>query len=65
MSKQIYPGESVSISGQEYKVMAVSHDGKIILRPSYVKETTVDMMTRLQSTVRVSENPAAERPESK
>ena len=49
--KPFRPGQIVSLEGQEYKVMATNFDGKLILAPRLQKETAVDMMTRLQSTV--------------
>ena len=45
------PGEFVELRGQRYKIAATNYDGKLILHPLLMKETSVDMMTRLQSTV--------------
>ena len=44
------PGEVVELRGQKYKIAATNFDGKLILHPILMKETAVDMMTRLQST---------------
>ena len=62
------PGEYVDVKGLRYQVAAVNFDGKMILRPAHIKESTMDMMVRLQSTepgdstVRV-EAPVQEPPE--
>ena len=45
------PGEIVELRGQRFKIAATNHDGKLILHPIYMKETAMDMMVRLQSTV--------------
>ncbi len=55
--KTFRPGQIVSFEGQEYKIMATNHDGKLILAPRLQKETVTDMMYRLQSTV--AEEPTA------
>ena len=45
------PGEFVELRGQRYKIAATNYDGKLILHPaSITKESSMDMMTRLQST---------------
>ncbi len=49
--KPFRPGEVVSLRGQDYKIAATNFDGKLILHPLLMKESSVDMMTRLQSTV--------------
>ena len=46
------PGEFVELRGQKYKIAATNYDGKLILHPaSITKESSEDMMMRLQSTV--------------
>lgn len=45
------PGNIVELRGQQYKIAATNYDGKLILHPIHVRETAVDMMTRLQSTI--------------
>ncbi len=49
--KPLRPGERVWIRDQEYKIVATNHEGKLILAPMGVKESSSDMMMRLQSTV--------------
>ena len=49
--KPFRPGEIVSLRGQDYKIAATNFDGKLILHPLLMKESTMDLMTRLQSTV--------------
>ena len=44
------PGEILELKGRRFQVAAINYDGKMILRPAYVKESTGDMMMRLQST---------------
>lgn len=38
------------------KVAAINFDGKLILHPLLLKETSGDMMVRLQSTIPVTES---------
>jgi len=46
------PGEFVELRGQKYKIAATNYDGKLILHPAGIaKESNMDMMMRLQSTV--------------
>lgn len=49
MSK-IKPGEIVTIKGQDFRIAAMNHQGKLILVPIHVKEGISDMVMRLQST---------------
>ncbi len=49
--KPFRPGEIVTLRGQDYKIAATNFDGKLILHPLLMKESSMDMMTRLQSTV--------------
>ncbi len=49
--ENIRPGMLCEVFGRQYKVMATNFEGKIILAPADHRESTVDMMTRLQSTV--------------
>ena len=49
--KPFRPGEVVTLRGQDYKIAATNFDGKLILHPLLMKESTMDLMTRLQSTV--------------
>ena len=49
--KPFRPGEVVNLRGQDYRIAATNFDGKLILHPLLMKESSVDMMTRLQSTV--------------
>lgn len=50
--KTYRPGEFVELDGQRYKIAATNYDGKLILHPaSIAKESSMDMMIRLQSTV--------------
>ncbi len=49
--KPFRPGEVVQLRGQDYRIAATNFDGKLILHPLLMKESTTDMMVRLQSTV--------------
>lgn len=42
-------GELVEVCGREFRIIAINHDGKMILRPNYLKEGIEDMTLRLQS----------------
>lgn len=44
------PGQEVELRGMKFKIAATNHEGKLILHPIGLKESAVDMMTRLQST---------------
>jgi len=44
------PGEIVELKGQKFRIAAMNFDGKLILHPAHIKESTTDMMVRLQST---------------
>lgn len=48
--KPIRPGEEFELRGRRYRVAATNYEGKLILHPVHTKETTADMMVRLQST---------------
>ncbi len=49
MSK-FHPNEIVELKGERFRIAATNHEGKLILHPAPLKESTVDMMIRLQST---------------
>ena len=53
---QMMPGDRVyvrkGLEEMEMKVAAMNHEGKLILHPLKSKETTQEMMMRLQSTVK-------------
>ena len=57
------PGNIVELRGQQYKIVATNHDGKLILSPIYVPEDNRDMMMRLQSTVEKKSTVRVEKPE--
>jgi len=44
------PNEIVELKGVRFRIAATNHEGKLILHPAVLKESTMDMMTRLQST---------------
>ena len=49
MSK-FHPNEIVELKGQQFRIVATNHEGKLILAPAHVKESITDMTMRLQST---------------
>lgn len=61
--KPFRPGEIVTLRGQDYKIAATNFDGKLILHPLLMKESTMDLMTRLQSTVDERSTVRVEAPE--
>ena len=61
--KPFKPGEIVELRGQRYKIAATNYDGKLILHPILMKESTMDLMTRLQSTVAEPSTARVEAPE--
>lgn len=52
MDDKIRPNDRIEIKGKTYRVAAMNYAGKLILHPvvSGEKESTMDMMRRLQST---------------
>lgn len=45
----IKPGEVFTLKDQQFRVVAVNNQGKIIATPVYIKEGIEDMALRLQS----------------